>query len=96
MTSGGPVKHGSQEKYTMFDVNQRARSLCKHALCLLFTRFPPQSATLYVTATGGKTRWMPGRSARAGATVGLRSCWWPRGLGVRQGGGWWRCGQPGR
>lgn len=34
-TTGGPVKHGSQEKYGVFDVKQRARSSSKH--CLLFT-----------------------------------------------------------
>lgn len=56
----------------MCDVSQRARSSCKHSLFVI-CRCPPQSATLYVTATGGKTRWTPARSARAAAMVGIRS-----------------------
>lgn len=34
-TTGGPVKHGSQEKYGVFDVKQRARSSSKHSVCYL-------------------------------------------------------------
>lgn len=34
-TTGGPVKHGSREKYGVFDVKQRARSSSKHSVCYL-------------------------------------------------------------